>query len=107
MKQRMGEIFKSKTRDEWCEIMEGSDVCFAPVLTMSEAPKHPHMKARGTFVDAEGGKFQAGPSPRFSRTPGAVQGPAPIIGQHTDEVLGDFGFSGEEIAKLREAKAIA
>jgi alpha-methylacyl-CoA racemase len=107
MKQRMSEIFKSKTRDEWCEIMEGSDVCFAPVLTMSEAPKHPHMKARGTFVDAEGGKFQAGPSPRFSRTPGAVQGPAPIIGQHTDEVLGDFGFSGEEIAKLREAKAIA
>ncbi|MBW2270539.1 MAG: CoA transferase [Deltaproteobacteria bacterium] len=107
MRERMSEIFKRKSRDEWCEIMEGSDVCFAPVLTMSEAPHHPHMKARGTFVEAGDGKTQAGPSPRFSRTPGAVQGPPPIIGQHTDEVLADFGFSDEEIAKLREAKAIA
>ena len=107
MKERMREIFKSKSRDEWCEIMEGSDVCFAPVLTMSEAPSHPHMKARGTFVDAEDGKFQAGPAPRFSRTPGVVQGPAPIIGEHTDEVLAEYGFSGEEIAKLRDAKAVA
>jgi len=107
MKERMREIFLAKTRDEWCEIMEGSDVCFAPVLSMGEAPSHPHMKARGTFVDAGDGKFQAAPSPRFSRTPGAVQGPAPIIGQHTDAVLADYGFSSEEIVKLREAKAIA
>ena len=107
MKQRMAEIFKARTRDEWCEIMEGSDICFAPVLGMSEAPNHPHMRARGTFVAAEDGKYQAGPAPRFSRTPGEVQGPAPIIGEHTDAVLAEYGFSAEEISKLREAKAIA
>ena len=67
-KERLTKIFKSKTRDEWCKIMEGSDVCFAPVLNMDEAPEHPHNKHRGTFVES-GGVSQPGPAPRFSRTP--------------------------------------
>ena len=106
LKERVAKIFKTKTRDEWCEIMEGSDVCFAPVLTMDEAPEHPHAKARDAFVEV-GGFLQAAPAPRFSRTAPVVGGPAAHQGQHTDEALADWGFSGEAIAKLREAKAIA
>src|SRR4030095_16082491 len=68
MKERVEKIFKTKTRAQWCEIMEGSDVCFAPVLEMSEAPEHPHIKARNTFVEYAG-KVHPAPAPRFSRTP--------------------------------------
>ncbi len=106
LKQRMAAIFKRRTRDEWCAIMEGSDVCFAPVLGMGEAPKHPHNVARGVFVEVAGA-VQPGPAPRFSRTPGAVQGPPPHPGQHTDAALADWGFSAAEIASLRASKAIA
>jgi alpha-methylacyl-CoA racemase len=106
MKQRLEAIFKTKTRDEWCEIMEGSDVCFAPVLSMTEAPTHPHNVHRRTYVEV-GGALQPAPAPRFSRTVAEVAGPAAHAGQHTDEALGEWGLSGEEIAKLREAKAIA
>ncbi|MDX1649632.1 MAG: CaiB/BaiF CoA-transferase family protein [Myxococcota bacterium] len=106
MRERLASLFKRKTRDEWCAIMEGSDVCFAPVLTMGEAYEHPHNVSRGTFVEVQGMK-QPGPAPRFDRTPGAVQGPPPWAGQHTDEALADWGFSGEEIAKLRESGAVA
>src|SRR5579863_9392322 len=74
MKQRFASIFRTKTRDEWCRIMEGSEVCFAPVLSMAEAPAHPHNRHRGTFV-AENGVIQPAPAPRFSRTPGAIQRP--------------------------------
>jgi len=69
LKERMAGIFRQKTRDEWCALMEGTDVCFAPVLTMDEAPLHPHNQARGTFVEVDG-VVQPAPSPRFSRTPG-------------------------------------
>jgi alpha-methylacyl-CoA racemase len=72
LKQKLVEAFKSKTRDEWCAIMEGTDICFAPVLTMQEAPAHPHMAARGTFVTRHG-VTQPAPAPRFSRTPSAVR----------------------------------
>lgn len=105
-KDRFEALFKTKTRDEWCEILEGSDVCFAPVLSMSEAPEHPHNRARGTFVEVAG-RVQPGPAPRFSRTPGAISRPAPLAGQHTVEALAEWGFSAEEIAKLKESKAIA
>ena len=105
MKERLAEIFAQKTRDEWCEIMEGSDVCFAPVLTMSEAPGHPHNRARGTFVERDG-VYQAAPAPRFSRSTCEIQGPPPVPGEHTDEVLTEYGFSREEVTKLRDAKAI-
>jgi alpha-methylacyl-CoA racemase len=106
MKQRFEALFKQKTRDEWCELLEGSDACFAPVLTMTECQEHPHIRARQTFVEVAGAP-QPGPAPRFSRSTVRVQGPPPHPGQHTDEVLADHGFSTEEIRALRERKAIA
>jgi alpha-methylacyl-CoA racemase len=72
LKEKLVDIFKSKTRDDWCEIMEGSDICFAPVLTMTEAPKHPHMAARNSFITRHG-VTQPAPAPRFSRTPSEVR----------------------------------
>jgi len=104
--RRLTEIFKSKTRDEWCEIMEGTDVCFAPVLSMGEAYEHPHNIARGTFVEVAG-QPQPGPAPRFSRTPAEISRPPCHAGQHTDEALAEWGFSAEDISRLREKKAIA
>ncbi len=106
LRERLTTIFKTKTRDEWCAIMEGTDVCFAPVLSMTEAPKHPHNQHRGTFVEV-GGVTQPAPAPRFSRTQAEIAGPAAHAGQHSDDVLETYGFSAGEIAKLREAKAIA
>ena len=72
LKEKLVEVFKTKSRDEWCKIMEGTDICFAPVLTMQEAPKHPHMAARETFVTRHG-VTQPAPAPRFSRTPSAIR----------------------------------
>lgn len=92
LKDKVIEVMKTKTRAEWCEIMEGSDVCFAPVLTMAEAPAHPHNAARETFVEFEG-VVQPAPAPRFDRTPGAIQRRAPGVGEHTDNILADWGVS--------------
>jgi alpha-methylacyl-CoA racemase len=105
MKQKVAAIFKTKTRDEWCKIMEGSDVCFAPVLSMTEAPKHPHNRHRGTFIEDDG-VIQPGPAPRFSRTPGKIQRPPARPGEHTEEALRDWGFSASELERLRKADAI-
>src|SRR5260370_8974642 len=71
-KRKLVEVFKTKTRDDWCKIMEGTDICFAPVLTMKEAPNHPHMAARNIFVERHG-VTQPAPAPRFSRTPSAIR----------------------------------
>ena len=106
LKERLAGIFRTRTRDEWCEIMEGTDVCFAPVLSIPEAVAHPHNVERGTFVEVAG-LTQPGPAPRFSRTAPVVAGPPAHAGQHTDEVLAEAGFDAERIAKLREAGAIA
>jgi alpha-methylacyl-CoA racemase len=106
MKVTVEEVFKTKTRDEWCELMEHTDVCFAPVLTMEEATQHPHNVERGTFTEV-GGVTQQSPAPRFSRTRPEIQGPASHPGQHTDQVLADFGFDSADIEKLREAGAVA
>jgi alpha-methylacyl-CoA racemase len=106
MKERLAAIFKARTRAEWCEIMEGSDVCFAPVLTMGEAYQHPHNVARRTFVDVAG-KLQPAPAPRFERTPPEISRPPCHPGQHTDEALRDWGFSADDIRLLRDAKAVA
>jgi len=106
MKERLTAIFLTRSRSEWCEIMEGTDVCFAPVLTIPEAYEHPHNKARQTFVEVAGVP-QPAPAPRFSRSRCEIQGPPPHPGQNTDEGLAAWGFSDEEIQKLREAKAIA
>ena len=105
LKDRIAGIFKTKTRDEWCRIMDGSDVCFGPVLTMDEAPEHPHNKARDTFTEVAG-MVQPSPTPRFDATPGAIQGPAAHPGQHTDQVLTAMGFDSAEIAALRESGAV-
>ena len=107
MKERLAEIFRSRTREEWCEVMEGTDVCFAPVLTMSEAVGHPHNVARGSFIDVAG-ITQPAPAPRFSRTTAEVQRPPAHAGQHTDEVLGDWlGADAGRLAELRASGAIA
>ncbi len=106
MKERLAAIFRSKTRDEWCEVMEGSDVCFAPVLSITEAPAHPHNVHRGTFLELDG-VVQPAPAPRFSASEVSVQRPPSHAGQHTDEVLADWGFDADRIAKLRDAAAIA
>ena len=106
MKRRLREVFLRKTRDEWCAIMEGTDVCFAPVLSMAEAPTHPHNRARETFVERDG-FVQPAPAPRFSRTTPAIQGPPAVPGQHTDAALADWGVGADAIARLRSAGAIA
>jgi alpha-methylacyl-CoA racemase len=106
LKERLAGIFRTKTRDEWCEIMEGTDVCFAPVLTIPEAVAHPHNVHRGTFVDVAGIP-QPGPAPRFSRTQAAIARPPAHAGQHTDEILAEAGFDADRVAKLRETGAVA
>jgi alpha-methylacyl-CoA racemase len=104
-KADLAEIFLMKTRDEWCEIIEGSDVCFAPVLSIEEAPKHPHNVARSTFTEVAG-VTQPSPAPRFSRTEAKIQRPAAHAGQHSDELLAEFGFDDAEIASLRDTGAV-
>ena len=105
LKARLAEVFAGKTRDEWCALMEHTDVCFAPVLTMSEAARHPHNVERGTFV-SDGGRLQPAPAPRFSRTPGEIQRPPAHPGQHTREVLLDWGIAADQVDALFAAGAV-
>ena len=105
-KERIRSIVREKTRDEWCALLEGTDVCFAPVLSLTEAPSHPHNRDRATFIEVDG-ITQPAPAPRFSRTPGAVRRPPSAAGQHTDEALADWGFAAERIAALKASGAIA
>lgn len=106
LKQRFAGIFKTKTRDEWCEIFEGTDACVAPVLSIPESHEHPHNVARDGFVEI-GGVTQPAPAPRFDRTAAEVPAPPPHAGQHTDEVLREAGIAGDRVASLRQAGAIA
>jgi alpha-methylacyl-CoA racemase len=106
MQERLTRIFKTKTRAEWVEIMQETDICFAPVLRMSEALKHPHNVHRESFVEIEGIP-QPGPAPRFLGTPTRVQRPPARVGEHTDAVLRDWGFSAGEIAELHRSGAVA
>ncbi|MFQ3316030.1 MAG: alpha-methylacyl-CoA racemase [Candidatus Poriferisodalaceae bacterium] len=105
-KQRMEQLVRLKTRDEWDDLMLGTDVCYAPVLNFEEAPKHPHNVARQSFVEVEG-VMQPAPAPKFSRTPGTVQMPPPAPGQHTSEILSDWGFDANEIEKLKDVGAVS
>jgi alpha-methylacyl-CoA racemase len=106
LKQRLGDVFATKTRAEWCAIMEATDVCFAPVLTMSEAAEHPHNVERGTFIEVSGMR-QPAPAPRFSRTVPAVERPPAHAGQHTCEVLADWGIAADRVDALVASGAVA
>ena len=105
-RQRLAEVFATRTRDEWSAAFEGSDACVMAVLDFDEAPRHPHNEARESFIDVDG-VTQPAPAPRFSRTPSAVHRPPPQPGADTDEALTDWGFEQAEIADLRTAGAIA
>jgi alpha-methylacyl-CoA racemase len=104
MRAKLAAIFGARTRDEWCRQLEGTDACFAPVLDLDEAPRHPHNQARATFVQ-HGGLLQPAPAPRFSRTAPTLSTPAPLPGEHTASALADWGVSEATIARLRELDA--
>jgi alpha-methylacyl-CoA racemase len=99
LKARLAEVFASRNRDEWCQIMEATDVCFAPVLRLDEAAKHPHNVERATFVEYDG-VVQPAPAPRFSRTTSEIAAPPAHPGQHTREVLADWGIAAERVDAL-------
>lgn len=105
LKQKLANVIKTKTREEWCDIMEGTDICFAPVLDMDEAPQHAHNAARETFIEIDG-VTQHAPAPRFSRTENATPTGPPKAGEHTAEILGAWGFTGEEIDTLKSSGAV-
>lgn len=105
LKLKLAQVIASKTRAEWCALMENTDVCFAPVLEIDEAPLHPHNIEREAFVEIEG-VVQPAPAPRFSLTPGAVQGPPPGIGAHNVSGLRDWGFDGDHIQYLQKSGVI-
>jgi alpha-methylacyl-CoA racemase len=101
LREKLAALFKRRTRDAWCAILEGSDACFAPVLSMQEAPHHPHNHARGSFVEA-GGVMQPAPAPRFSRTPPSAPKAASPAGSDSEAVLRAAGYSASDIQSLRE-----
>jgi alpha-methylacyl-CoA racemase len=105
LKEELAAIFRTRPRDHWAALFEGSDACVAPVLSPLEAPAYPHNAARETFVTRDG-VVQPAPAPRFSATPGAIQGPPPKIGAHNDEALTDWGFTAAEVAALKEKGAL-
>jgi alpha-methylacyl-CoA racemase len=105
LKERLAEVFATRTRAEWCEVMERTDVCFAPVLTMAEAATHPHNVERGTFVDY-GGVTQPAPAPRFDRSTAEIQSPPAHPGQHSRAVLADWGLESGRIDGLIESGAV-
>ncbi len=106
LKERFAGVLRCRTRAEWCEILEGGNACFAPVLRMSEAPRHPHNVHRRTFIEV-GGVTQPAPAPRFQSTPASTPRPPASEGAHTDAVLREHGFSAQCIAALRRTGAIA
>jgi len=105
MKELFTKTFKTKTRDEWTAIFEGTDACAAPVLTPAEVADYKHNKDRGSFVTVNG-LLQPAPAPRLSRTPGEITRKPPTPGEHTEEILQEWGFSGAEISKLKQAQAV-
>lgn len=106
LKHRMATLIRTRTSAAWVDFFAGHEVCFAPVLSMSQARAHPHNVERNTFVDVEGAP-QPAPAPRFSRTPSAVQGPPVAAGAHTDAALPEWGFTPAEVAELKATGAIA
>jgi alpha-methylacyl-CoA racemase len=105
LKKEIAARIATRTRAEWCELLEGTDACFAPVLSMAEAPKHPHNQARGTFVEIDG-VLQPAPAPRFSRTKPDLPTPPEPPGHSTEAALAAWGVPAERISRLRAAGAI-
>ncbi len=105
MKEKFQKIFLTKTRDEWCQLMENTDICFAPVLGLTEARHYHHNQQRGAFVECDG-EWHPAPAPRFLGTPSSIKGPTPTAGQHSEQALADWGFSREKIADLKADGAI-
>ena len=106
LKQKLAAVFIREDSKHWCDLLEGTDVCFAPVLTMDEAPHHPHAVARGAFVTVDD-EYQPAPGPRFSRTPGGVARGRPQACEHTQEILREHGFDNNEIERLGATGAVA
>jgi alpha-methylacyl-CoA racemase len=106
MREAIAAIVRTRTRDEWCAQLEGTDACFAPVLTLDEAPAHPHARARGSYLQVDG-VTQPAPAPRFDRSVPDAPRPAPEVGAHTAQVLAEAGFGANEIAALRAAGVVA
>jgi alpha-methylacyl-CoA racemase len=105
LKRKFAELFATRTRAEWCALLEGTDVCFAPVLDMAEAPRHPHNAARGTFVERDGVP-QPAPAPRFSRTQAEIGSPPSVPGQDGAAVLADWGWSAASVDALQRAGVV-
>jgi alpha-methylacyl-CoA racemase len=105
LRRRLAALFRTRTLEEWCELLAGTDACVAPVLGLGEAPAHPHNRARGTFVEV-GGVVQPAPAPRFSRTPCDPPTPAARPGEHTDQALTDWGVPPDQVARLRATGAV-
>ncbi|NIM43830.1 MAG: CoA transferase [Hydrogenophaga sp.] len=105
LRSQLEALFRTRTRDEWCALLEGTDVCFAPVLSMKEAPHHPHNLARGTFVQADGA-VQPAPAPRFDRTPTQLPPRAPAVGAHTRALLAQAGYASDGIDALCAAGVV-
>lgn len=106
LKDKLAAVFKTKTQAQWCELMEGTDVCFAPVLDFNEAAAHPHNAARKTYIDVDG-MTQPAPAPRFSRTESEVQFGSRAHGADTQEVLSDWGFSDADLDALKAAGGLS
>jgi alpha-methylacyl-CoA racemase len=107
IRARFSEVFLTKTRDEWSALLEGTDVCYAPVLSFAEAEQHPHNVARGNFVPVEGSVPQLLPAPRLSRTPGGLRPTYAYPGCDTESVLAEFGVAGDAISALAASGVIA
>jgi len=105
MREAIATIIRSRTRDEWCALLEGTDACFAPVLRFDEAPAHRHARARSGFIEVDG-VVQPAPAPRFDRTPAGTLRGAPAVGAHSDEVLAEAGYDAGAIAALRAAGVV-
>ncbi|MFH8616329.1 CaiB/BaiF CoA transferase family protein [Streptomyces sp. NPDC017979] len=101
MHKRLADVFATRTRDEWASAFEGRDACVTPVLSLAEAPTHPHHVARGTFRTGAHGGVEPAPAPRFGGTPAPEPAPAPAVGTHTDAALTRAGYDADRIAGLR------